>query len=351
MKVQPRDAEAFLSNPPPDCRALLLYGPDEGLVRERAGKIIGTILEDPQDPFRLAELTPARLKDDPAALADEAAAIAFTGGRRIVRVRDASDPQAAIFEDFFASLPGDALIVVESGDLPARAKLRKLFESAKAGAAVACYRDEGQNLSRVIAGILRDAGLSAEPDALAYLTVNLGGDRALTRRELEKLIAYKGPRDGPDGGPITLADAQACVGDGAALTLEDLAYAVAEGDLAGMERNWGRCRQEGENPISVLRALARHLLRLLQASGAMAAGRDAKSAMKSLRPPLFWKREAAFAQQLRIWDPDRLVQALKVLLEAEQACKQGGVPAELMTSRVLLRLTAETRGAKRRRRA
>lgn len=347
MKIAPREAEAFLRNPPPDCRALLLYGPDEGLVRERAAQVIRSILEDPQDPFRLAELTPARLKDDPAALADEAAAISFTGGRRVVRLRDAGDSQASVLEEFFASLPGDALVVVESGDLPARAKLRKLFEGAKAGAALACYRDEGQNLSRVIAGILAEAKLAANRDALAYFSANLGGDRALTRRELEKLIAYKGD----DDGPVTLAEAQACVCDGAALTLEDLCYAVASGDMAAMERNWSRCRQEGENPISVLRAVARHFQRLLQAAGHVAGGKDPAGAMKSLRPPLFWKREAAFGQQLRNWDPNRLVAALNALLEAESSCKAAGAPAELLASRMLLRLTTEGRSAQKHRRS
>ena len=62
----------------------------------------------------------------------------------------------------------------------------------------------------------------ASPEALAYLAANLGGDRQLTRRELEKLVLYKGDA----GGRVELADALACVGDSADLTLDDLAYAV-----------------------------------------------------------------------------------------------------------------------------
>ncbi|MDP7343796.1 MAG: acetamidase/formamidase family protein, partial [Alphaproteobacteria bacterium] len=46
----------------------------------------------------------------------------------------------------------------------------------------------------------------AEPAAMAYLVANLGGDRGLSRRELEKLALYVG-----QPGPVTLAQAEACV--------------------------------------------------------------------------------------------------------------------------------------------
>ena len=72
------------------------------------------------------------------------------------------------------------------------------------------------------------AGLTPDPAALSYLLANLGGDRALTRSELDKLVLYvgKGPR-------VTLADAAAMVGDSAERTLDDLSHAVAGGDVGG----------------------------------------------------------------------------------------------------------------------
>ena len=36
MKIQPARAEAFIAKPDPTIRAVLFYGPDAGLVRERA---------------------------------------------------------------------------------------------------------------------------------------------------------------------------------------------------------------------------------------------------------------------------------------------------------------------------
>src|SRR5258708_38788563 len=82
VKLAPSRIAAFLQRPDPEIRAVLLYGPDGGLVRERAGIIGRTVCPDLNDPFRVADLSAATLAADPARLADETAQLSLTGGRR-----------------------------------------------------------------------------------------------------------------------------------------------------------------------------------------------------------------------------------------------------------------------------
>ena len=117
MKIDTRAIAGFLKRPDPAARAVLLFGPDAGLVKERAEGLARTVLEDLSDPFRVADLTGDLLASDPARLADEAAAMAMTGGRRVVRVRDAGNEAVEAFTNFFERPVGDALIVVEGGEL------------------------------------------------------------------------------------------------------------------------------------------------------------------------------------------------------------------------------------------
>ncbi len=98
MKLQGARIESFVKAPDPDIRAVLIYGPDSGLVRERATLLTKAIVEDPLDPFLVVEFTGAALRSDPALLADEAAAIALMGGRRVVRFRDVPDSLAGVFK-------------------------------------------------------------------------------------------------------------------------------------------------------------------------------------------------------------------------------------------------------------
>jgi DNA polymerase-3 subunit delta len=334
LKIQPARAAQFLSAPPSGVRAVLFYGPDGGLVRERALALTALIAADPSDPFRVVEMTGRTLAEDGARLADEAAAISFTGGRRVVRLRDAGDGAARIFEAFLGDGPGDAMIVVESGDLPPRSSLRKLFEKSEQAAAIACYRDEGRDLEQVIRQSFSTAGLAVEPDALTYLLTHLGGDRQLSRRELEKVILYKGTQTSAVG----LADVEACVGNSSALALDDVADAAALGDLRRLTTALARCLQEGASAIAVLRAVAVHFQRLHLVTSRVAAGERLDDALKRLKPPLFWKKKEAFTAQLRLWRPEDLGPALERLLAAERSAKTTGIPAEPLLGITLYRL-------------
>lgn len=333
MKLTGAKAEAFLKAPDPAIRVVLVYGPDNGLVRERVTRLVKGVVADPSDPFRVAELTPAVLKDDPARLADEAAALALTGGRRVVVVRDGGDGISSLFQGFLANPMGDALVVIEAGELGPRSSLRKLFEGADNGAAIASYGDEGGSLAHVIQEELKAAGLTPEPDALAFLMENLGGDRRLTRAELQKLALYMGAP-----GRVRLEDALACIGDTASLSMDDLALATADGDHATAQRVLDRLFREGTHAVAVLRALSRHFQRLHYAAGLMAQGKSADAAMAALKPPVIFKAADRFRRQLGRWPAERVGRALEVLIEAEAECKTTGMPAGEICSRAVMQL-------------
>jgi DNA polymerase-3 subunit delta len=330
MKLSDREIPGFVKKPNPRIRAVLLWGPDEGRAREYARALVAAVAGQPPDPFRYAELSGAQLKDSPAALADEAGQLAFTGGRRVVRVRAGAAEAAAACEILFGA-KGDALVIVEAGDIDGRAALRRMFEEADDAAAIACYRDEGRALADVIRETLASFKVRVTPDALGWLEERLGGDRGLTRAELEKLALYVGP-----GGEAGLADAQAVVGDSAEIGLDDLAHALADADLAAVERAFDKLSSEGGSAIAMLRAGQRQFMRLHLAAGHLAAGRDERVAMGALRPPVFWKDVPRFRTQLARWRLPAIEAALSRLLAGEIEAKSGRVPQELAARDCLL---------------
>ncbi|MEE8333941.1 MAG: DNA polymerase III subunit delta, partial [Alphaproteobacteria bacterium] len=276
----------------------------------------------------------ADLRDDPARLSDEASALSLTGGRRLVHIREATDATANILAGYVAQPVGDALVLVEAGTLGPRSRLRAAFEKAEGSAAVACYADDGRSLAPMIRTMLGEANCRVSDDALAYLVANLGGDRLVSRSELEKLCLYMGP----EGGEVTLTDAAACVGDSATMTLDDISFAVGGGDINGLPRLLDRAHHEGAAPVGVLRAVSRHFQRLHLAASAVEGGRPMEGALKALRPPVFFKQADQFRAQLRHWPSRRLGDALEALGEAEVACKTTGLPSDAVCNQALLRL-------------
>ena len=189
-----RAIKAFLQKPDPGAAAILVYGPDAGLVRERAGLLARRIVDDLSDPFNAIELTDADLKDEPARLADEIAALSFAGGERVGVAfgghglpRTGSNPcvlqegeaSAKAVETLLKGLDAGAikpngLVVIEGGDLSPRSGLRKMFEKAKCAVALPCYADAPADVRDLAKELARHEGLRIDEDALDLFVFEQG---------------------------------------------------------------------------------------------------------------------------------------------------------------------------------
>jgi DNA polymerase-3 subunit delta len=339
VKIEARDADRFAAAPPKALRAALIFGPDAGLVRERAEKLMKSVVPDLSDPFNIADLSEAVLDADPARLADEAAAISMMGGRRVVRVRGAGNGLAALFESFLDDQPGDCLVVVEAGDLAKGAALRKLFEDNDTAAAVACYADTARGLEDLVRDALRAEGLAIAPEALADAVSRLGSDRGVSRRELEKLALYcKGQKS------VSLEDVRAAMGDEAEARAEEASDAAASGDFPRLDLGLERLWTAEISAIAVLRAAMGHFQRLALVREKLARGENLDSAIRQLRPPLHFTRAESFKAQARAWNSEKINDALDLLLEAETLCKTTAVPNEALCGRTLMNICAMAKG-------
>ena len=340
MKLPAARIAVFLQRPDQAIRAVLLYGPDIGLVRERAEILARTVCPDLKDPFRVAVLSSTTLAADPARLADEAAQMSLIGGRRVIRVHDAADRLAGLFRGFLDAAPGDGFIVVEAGDLPGSSALRRVFDFSPRAAAIGCYPDTPRDRAAVIRDTLRAHRITASGEATQYLVEHLGSDRLLTRAELEKLALYAG-----DGSQIELDDVRLSIEDSAALAMDDAVMAAAEGDAARVDRVLDRVFQEGEPPVSVIRAMLRHLQRLhvLAARAAAAAGTTVAEVVRTARPPIFYRQEDSFKRQLVLWNEAGLRAELERIAQAELHMKLTGLPAETVCREAMLAVAQAAR--------
>lgn len=326
MKIAPPQIAGFLRDPGA-CRIVLLYGEDTGMIRERAEALVRAVAGSLDDPFLVAELA----REDMVSLPDEAASLPLTGGRRVVRVREATDAALAPVQSVLKS-KASALVVLEGPGMAARSRLRAALEDAPDGAAIGCYPEEGRALETTVKATLQSAGVAIDPDALSWLTAQLGADRASTRAELEKLALYVGP-----GGRVDLDAAMSCVGDLAGLSLDDALFAATVGDVATTDRALELAMAEGAAPVQVLRTGLGHLQRLHRARLAMdQTGQSAADATRSVRPPVFYRRVGAFTRALGIWSSAGLQAAIGGLSEAERGCKRTGWPDEVLCRNAIL---------------
>jgi DNA polymerase-3 subunit delta len=147
---------------------------------------------------------------------------------------------------------------------------------------------------------------------------------------------------------VDLEAARVSVGDLAGLSMEDAMFAATVGDIAGTDRALELAMAEGATSVGVLRQALMHLQRMHRVRLSMDSGLSAGEAVKSARPPIFFKRESAFAQALGLWSAEALQAACQRVWDAERACKRTNAPDEALARSAVLGLAQRAAIARRR---
>jgi DNA polymerase-3 subunit delta len=228
-EIKAHEFDQFIKRRARDYRIFLVYGPDRGLVSERAGELVRMTGVDTRDAFSFMRLEASDINADPGRLFDEANSTGLFGGEKLIWIKGAgadknlSEAVSALAE----TPPPDAWVVIEAGDLKKGANLRKAAESAGAAIAIPCYADDAKSLNLLIDEELSAAGLRIAADARLALQDCLGGDRIASRNEIRKLTLYA-----RDDGLVEESHVAAIVGDASAISADDAVDAVLRGDTA-----------------------------------------------------------------------------------------------------------------------
>ena len=340
VAIKGAQAERFIQHPDPSCVAILLHGPDAGLVSERAKVAAEAFAKRDGGTSEIIRVDEPDLEADADRLAVELQTMPMFGGTKVVRSTAGRKINAAMLKALFAPGPPAAAFVCEAGNLKATDALRKLFDGTSWAAGIACYGDSERDLGGLARDMIETAGLRIEADALQLLVSRLGADRAVSRGEVEKLTLYCHGKTS-----INLQDVEAIVGDASESTLDALVMAAASGQPQIVVREFDKALAGGENPQMMIAAAQRYFQRLHRVSTAMAQGKTADDAIRALRPPVHFKLKDAINAHTRIWKPEQLGQLLQRIGSTAKSARLKGNMDSVLAERLLLSIAAH--GARR----
>lgn len=234
----------------------------------------------------------------------------------------------------------DAFLIVTSGSLPKRSKLRTLFESARNAAAAAIYADRIDivDVQRMIAD---QNGPEASADAVQAIQAFGESSGAGAMRELiERLALY---RLG-DGGVIEAADVALCAGGAGATDLDGAIDAVVLGRSGELGARLRRLEAQGVSAPRIAMVLS---FRIKQLHNIISSGGAADAAIAKLRPPVYGDRRATLVAATRLWSPGWIEGALRLSLELEDALRGArDVSGFAIVERCFLKLALTVKRAK-----
>lgn len=337
--VKASQAEAVLKSPDPRLTAFLLYGPDAGLVSERAQTLARCLAARDAAGGEILRLDDSDLEANPDRLSVELGTISLFGGRKIVRASAGRRINAAALKPLVESGALAGVLIVEAGNLRPDEAMRTLFERSQSALAIPCYMDEIRDLEQIVREMLAAEHLSITPDARELLVSRLGADRTMTRGEVEKLALYaRGKTE------IDAADVEAIVGDASELAIDRILTAAASGDARRTATELARALAAGENAQGIILAADRYFQRLHRVRAALDAGRSFDEAVRTLRPALHFRQKDALAAQCRAWTTARLSAALMRIASEAKSARLAGPLDEALAERLLLALALMAKG-------
>jgi DNA polymerase-3 subunit delta len=332
------ESDAFLARPDPGRPIILLYGPDAGLVRERADALLSSAVDDPNDPFSLVKLDGDELSAEPSRLVDEAMTVPLFGGRRAIRVRAGSRSFASGVDTLADTPLKDCRIVIEAGELRPESPLRKACERARTAVAIGCYPDGERELSKLIDDELGIADLRIAPDARATLMALLGGDRQASRNELRKLTLYAHGK-----GEVTLDDVMAVVADASELKLDPIVDGAFAGRADLVEGEFAKAMVAGTYPGVIISAAQRQAAWLHKSALAVAEGTPLSTVLDGGFPRLHFSRKGAVQTALRHFNAARFAAVIDQLATAALDMRKQPAIAAAIAQRALLSIAANAK--------
>ena len=317
MKWKDADFKAGINT----IRAVLIYGPDAGQVDEYCDLAVKKLEIDRDNLFALDS---EDLHDKQDALFAEACSPSMFGGRKMVLISNAGDACAKQIAELVAHSGLCATVVVAGGDLRAGGGLRSLFEDSDDMAALGCYTDDARTLATLIRNELSaSAGIQQiTPDAMAYMTSHLGGDRGITRGFLTKIALYV-----DDKRIVELSDVEKCLPDTGAADMDDFLFSLTAGHIQQTMTALDRLMYDNKDSNMLLRVLDMHFKRLQNA------------VVNGQLPRLFWKVEDKFKMAMKIWPESEITAVLIRLNELERQLRTKGMPDEILLRDFALKLS------------
>jgi DNA polymerase-3 subunit delta len=344
MQAKGAAATQALARPDPAIRLYVLGGPDESGSRALAaslGKAMGP------DGERV-DIPSSKLRDDPATLTDEAAAIGMFGGRRWVLVTLMSgggdEVMAAATALLEAPAAGNPVVIIGSG-ITAKSKIAKLAATHPAAMLVISWPPDMRDAGRLVNDFAAPLGLELDPKVAQAIAQSCNGDRGLIERETEKLALYCDAS--PSARKRAGADDWAAIGAGMSDgDIGPLIDAVLDGQCRSLPPLFAAMEADGSGDIRLLRAFARRTVDLAALRVHVEEGASPGRVIESHGRSIFWKEKDAITRQLGLWSADALAWLAGELLRIERAMKGDAGNAMLLLRAGLLDIARRAAAAR-----
>lgn len=213
----------------------------------------------------------------------------------------------------------DLIVVLKCHQLSPRSPLRSFFEKNNYSISVACYEESDNEKKTYISNFLQNEGVKISESLINLLANNLSNQRLEIKSELEKIIILHKTETAKNFMCNTFSFTSASLNNDDTKFI----FSLASKEKRGFVKNFNKFTDYGSNNMRLITYLLEHFFRLLVIKIKIYEGIDVSSAIKKLRPPIFFKNIPEFRQQLEMFSINELKFFIKKLLISKEEFIRG----------------------------
>jgi len=273
----------------------LFYGENEGYKNEAIEKIFNINIS--KNIYRYEE---KEILNNFESFFESIQSKSFFEKEKLIIISRVSDKIKNIIEEIIEKNIEDIKIVLNSGILEKKSKLRSLFEKNKNIICVPFYADSNQTLSKIINNFFKEKKIITSQEKINLLIDRCRGNRQNLRNELDKIDSFIKNKKNINIDQI--------------MKLTNLAenYNVSElidSYLASNFKKTITILNENNFSIEDCMLITRTLLakskRLYKLLLEINNNKSIEEAISSFKPPIFWKDKEIVKQQINNWSLSR----------------------------------------------
>jgi DNA polymerase-3 subunit delta len=267
----------------------LLYGPNAGLIEETINKIFKPIF--PENIFKYDEID---LLDNIQYFREMIFNKSFFDDKKFIIINRVSSKILDIIQELIDTKATDLKIILKTGTLEKKSKLRNYFEKSKFTVISAFYEENYQSLSLMIEKKFREKQIAVSNEIINLIIERSKGDRINIANEIEKILSYAKKNN------------KICLEDVIKLTNLSENHNITELVDQNLSKNKKKTinilnenNLNTEENILILRTFLNKLKKLKNLKINLEKNKNIEQVLSSSKPPIFWKDKEIVKQQLK----------------------------------------------------
>ncbi len=292
-------------------RFYLVYGKNEGLKDECIKEIIK---KDQNKVFNYEE---KQIQDDKEIFFENTLSGSLFEENKIIIINRATDKIYEIIQELLERNISGIKIIINSGILEKKSKLRSLFEKDKNLICIPIYPDNNETLSRLASTFFKKEKISISQQNINLIINKCNGDRHNLRNELKKISIYAVRKKN-----ITTQEIFKLINlsenYGFAELIDNCLIKNKKKILNILNEN----NFSNEDCIIILRTFLMKAKKVLKLSLQFEQTNDLNKTIASAKPPIFWKDKEIVKIQLNKWKPKKIRELIYRLNDIELQIKK-----------------------------